>query len=357
MSTDLDALFRDAADERLRPLREARARLVTAPTPLEPLDRLRAALGGAGPRLWIKRDDLTGLALGGNKARKLEYLLAQARAVDADVLVTVGAAQSNHARQTAAAAAATGLDAVLVLRVPPGASAGYRSSGNVLLDRLFGARLVLVDETPADPHPERAAAERVVAELRAQGRRPFLIPSGGSTPVGALGYVEAYAEVAASGVAFDAIVVATGSGGTQAGLVAGRTLLRDDAAGEPRILGVAVSPDGHELAADVSVIARDVLAAFGVALRAGDTQAEVDSDFAGPAYGVPTEGGLEAIRLLARTEGILLDPVYTAKAAAALIDGVRSGRFGDAGDVLFVHTGGAPALFAHEPALTAASAL
>ena len=348
MSADalLDPLFRDAAAPAIRSLRRDRERLVVAPTPLEPLDRLRSELGG-GPRLWVKRDDLTGLALGGNKARKLEYLLADARAQRSDVLITVGAAQSNHARQTAAAAATAGLDAVLVLRVPPGSSAEYRESGNVLLDRLLGARLVLVEETADDPHPERAAAEAVVAELREEGKRPYLIPSGGSTAIGALGYVESYAEIAGAGIRFDDIVVATGSAGTQAGLVAGRALLGGDA----RIRGIAVSPDADELAEAVTEIANETLGLFG---HGPVERASVDGAYVGPAYGALTDGGLEAIRLFARAEGILLDPVYTGKAAAALIAGVRSGVFAEDSDVLFLHTGGAPALFAHATALNEA---
>lgn len=349
----VEGWFDDAPDDTVRRLRAGRFRLVQAPTPLQPLDRLRAALGGEGPRLWIKRDDLTGLALGGNKARKLEYLLAEATDAGADVVVTVGAAQSNHARQTAAAAATAGLDAVLVLRIPRGSTAESVRSGNVLLDRVFGARLVLVEETEHDPHPERAAAEAVVAALRAEGRRPFLIPSGGSTPVGALGYVDAFAEIAAAPVRFDAIVVASGSGGTQAGLLAGRALLSNDP-GEPRprIDGVAVSPGAAEFAREVHALADATLALLGASGVAA-TDVRVDADHVGPAYGIPTPGAIEAIGLFARTEGILLDPVYTGKAAAALIDGIRR-RHSEDRDVLFLHTGGAPALFAHEPVLTAA---
>lgn len=349
-------------------LRAARPSLVTAPTPLQPLDRLRAALGGRGPRLWVKRDDLTGLAFGGNKARKLEYLLADARAGGADVLVTVGAAQSNHARQTAAAAAAEGLDAVLVLRVPPGSDATHLASGNVLLDRVLDARLVFVDETPDDPHPERAAAERVVAELRAEGRRPYLIPSGGSTPVGALGYVEAFAEIVDAGVPFDRVVLATGSGGTQAGLLAGAAVAGAAGTAVPRIEGIAVSPGAEKLTAEVALLTAQTLGLLGASATGAETTAAgrttapgvadpdvtVDPAHVGPGYGVLTDDGIEAIGLFARTEGILLDPVYTGKAAAALVHGIRSGRLDDDADVLFLHTGGAPALFAHERALTAA---
>lgn len=344
----LDPLFLDVADPAIRDLRTLREDLAVAPTPLQPLDRLRDKLGG-GPRLWVKRDDLTGLALGGNKTRKLEYLLADARQHRADVLVTVGAGQSNHARQTAAAAAKAGLECVLVLRVPADATPEYRGSGNVLLDRALGAQVVLVEETADDAHPEIAAADAVVAQLRQDGLRPYLIPTGGSTPVGALGYLESYAELADSGRTFDEIVFANGSGGTHAGLLAARELL--PGAGRPRIHGVAVSPEVDALTDTVEWISREVLGFFG---REPAESPWLDAAHIGPGYGVLTEGGTEAIQLFARTEGILLDPVYTGKAAAALIAGVRSGAYSEDEDVLFLHTGGAPALFAHAPALTEA---
>lgn len=354
-----EALLTHAPDPSARALRSARTPLVFGPTPLHPLDRLRRHLGPLTPRLWIKRDDQTGLALGGNKARKLEYLLAQARTEDADVLVTVGAAQSNHARQTAAAAALAGVESVLVLRVPPDSSESYRETGNVLLDRVLGARVVLVEQTAAEPHPERAAAEEIVARLRAEGRRPFLIPSGGSTAVGALGYVEAFAEIAASGVDLDAIVLATGSGGTQAGLLAGRALRErsirahgDTAHGRVAIHGVAVAPDADALASTVGTLTAETLGLLG--LPAEPAEVHLDDGFVGAGYGAITEEGLEAISLFARVEGILLDPVYTAKAAAALLHGIRSRSFSADADVLFLHTGGAPALFAHAGALNAA---
>jgi D-cysteine desulfhydrase/L-cysteate sulfo-lyase len=344
-----DELVTQTPRSRVAQLHANRERLITAPTPLERLDRLRDALGG-GPRIWIKRDDLTGFALGGNKARKLEYLVAQARQEGADTLITVGAAQSNHARQTAAAAAKAGLGSTLVVRVPQGASVEYRTSGNVLLDRLFGAELVLVDETDADPHPERATANQVAARLREEGRRPFLIPSGGSTAIGALGYVNAYAELAQQAadarVEFSQIVVASGSGGTQAGILAGRALL---AGASPGIRGVAVAPGAAELAEDIAVLTRDTLALFG---EAATVDVELDPDHVGEAYGALSDDGVEALDLFARTEGILLDPVYTAKAAAALLASIRSGAIDADADVLFWHTGGTPALFAHATALT-----
>ncbi|WP_053386192.1 pyridoxal-phosphate dependent enzyme [Leucobacter japonicus] len=369
VDTLLEPWFAAATDPALPHLRRHREPLVFGPTPVHRLDRLRDALGG-GPRLWIKRDDQTGLALGGNKARKLEYLIAEARAAGADTLVTVGAVQSNHARQTAAAAARAGLDALLVLRVPAGISVGRRRSGNVLLNELLGAAVEYVDETPEDPHPERAAAEAALERLRAAGRTPFFIPSGGSTPTGALGYVESFAEIAAlamRGLTFDEIVVASGSGGTQAGLLAGRELFPE--AGRPRVHGVAVSPGAPELAAGVEAHRDEVLARFGAgagAAVAGSAPANVEEasadpailshDQVGDAYGALTPAAIEAIELFARTEGVLLDPVYTAKAAAALIAGVRAGAYAADADVLFLHTGGAPGLFAYAEDLPRASA-
>lgn len=365
----LDELYAQAPDTTLAELRAHRAPLVFGPTPLHPLDRLRAILGGDGPRLWIKRDDQTGLALGGNKARKLEFLVAEAIAAGADTLVTVGAVQSNHARQTAAAAARAGLDAVLVLRVPRGISAERRNSGNVLLDDLLGATVEFVDETADDPHPERAAAEHTLDRLRSAGRTPFFIPSGGSTSTGSLGYLEAYAEIAAQAdhasrrVHFDEIVVASGSGGTQAGLLVGRELLPQ--AGRPRIRGVAVAPGAEALAGEIASLRSETLARFGIAAP-GNTHdgafdgaqvaalepVALDPDFVGSGYGSLTAPAREAIELFARTEGIFLDPVYTAKAAAALIADVRAGAHPADANLLFLHTGGSPALFAYTQELT-----
>lgn len=340
-------LFRDAADARIRELHARRVRFVPGITPLQPLDRLREQVAPAGPRLWIKRDDLTGLALGGNKTRKLEYLVADALAQDADVLVTVGAAQSNHARQTAAAAAAAGLDSVLVLRVPPGSSRDYLGSGNLLLDRILGARVELVPED--GPESPADAYQRVLAELRESGRRPYGIPSGGSTPIGALGYLGSFAE-AIAGLGrpgapgkLDAIVVASGSAGTQAGLVAGATLL-DQPVG---VLGVAVSPDVEALQDHVASLALETVRLFRDDVAVPADRVRVDGRFVGEGYGIPADDTIEAIRLFAQTEGILLDPVYTGKAAAGLVSLLRDGSYGPEQDVLFVHTGGAPALFAH----------
>lgn len=306
--------------------------LAHLPTPLEPMDRLSEALGG--PRLLVKRDDLTGLALGGNKARKLEWLCAQALAEGADVLVTGGGRQSNHVRMTAAAANRLGLDAHLVL----GGDPPEHHDGNLLLDRLLGATM---EYSGADDYyGVEAAIEAAAARLAAEGRRPFAIPIGGASVVGALAYVHAADEMreqaAAAGVAPDRVVVADGSGGTHAGLLAG---LGD----EVEVIGVDVGtrPDLDEY---VPTRAADVAEVAG--RPPPPSAATVDHDHFGRGYGSLTPECVAALRLAARTEGLILDPVYSGKAMAALITWVREGRIGAGETVVFWHTGGAPALFA-----------
>jgi D-cysteine desulfhydrase family pyridoxal phosphate-dependent enzyme len=323
--------------------------LATLPTPLVEAARLRAALGGPGcPRILIKRDDLTGLALGGNKARKLEFLVADALRQSADTLVTSGAVQSNHARMTAAAACAAGLECSLVLSAREEHPA---VQGNLLLDRVFGASIHFIAAS-ADPHlavadDEAVKVAEVAAELVARGRRPYVIPIGGSSPTGALGYVagtlELVTQLSAAGIRADRLYYASGSRGTQAGLELGSRLF--DAA--YRLHGIAVSagePEKRERAAQLINAAAGMLSA-GVRVRAD--QLETDQRFIGEGYGIPTEGCLEAIALTARHEGILLDPVYTGKAMAALIDDVRRKTVEPSETMVFLHTGGVPALFAH----------
>lgn len=315
-----------------------RARLCVLPTPLVRAARLEAALGAGCPRLWIKRDDLTGLALGGNKARKLEYLVAGAADAGATVLITEGAVQSNHARMTVAAANAAGLHAALVLD----AANGDAVAGNLLLDHLLGAEVHIV------PLPGERAAEmdRVAGALRQRGERPFVIPTGGSVPLGALGYVAAVRELLEQLDAVDerpsALYHATGSLGTQAGLVVGARAFAAPFA----IRGIAVSHPAEEKPARGAALATDTAALLGMEtiFEAGDVL--VDGRFVGEAYGKLTPGCVEAIRLLASTEGILLDPVYSGKAMAGLLAHVREGRFRPDDSVVFLHTGGAPALFA-----------
>jgi D-cysteine desulfhydrase family pyridoxal phosphate-dependent enzyme len=311
--------------------------LAHLPTPLEPMDRLAEALapGGRGPRLLVKRDDCTGLALGGNKARKLEPLCAEALAAGCDVLVTGGGAQSNHARMTAAAANRLGLECHIALAPPP-ASAAAPASGNLLLDHVLGARLHLLEHSGY--YEIEAGIEALAAELAADGRRPFAIPVGGASVTGATAYVHAADELAAQldGERVDWVVVAAGSGGTQAGLMAGL-----DA--EIRVLGVDVGtrPDLEDT---VPRLAAET------ATRAGrpapPPRAEIDHSRFGTGYGEVTDATIEAVHLAARTEGLVLDPVYSGKALVGLIAAVREGRIGADETAVFWHTGGAPALFA-----------
>ena len=308
--------------------------LAHLPTPLEPLPRLGAHLGLDD--LWVKRDDLTGLALGGNKARKLELLLADALEQGADTLVTGGGPQSNHARITAAAAATAGLECHLALAGPP----PEHTDGNLLLDHLLGATLHF--EGAIDYYDIERDIEQVAARLAAEGRRPYAIPVGGASVIGAAAYALAIPELDAQldtlGCgAFDWIVVADGSGGTQAGLLAGL------GASPTRVLGVDVGtrPD---LDTAVPDLARATAEHLGRSTDLGPTI--VDHDHVGRAYGWATEGAVAAMRAAARTEGLILDPVYSAKAMDALTTHATTGRIG--GRVLFWHTGGAPAMFAQE---------
>jgi D-cysteine desulfhydrase family pyridoxal phosphate-dependent enzyme len=312
--------------------RPAREPLGFFPTPLHPLPRLQAYLGR--PRLWIKRDDLTGFALGGNKVRKLEFYLGQARAVGADVLLTTGGQQSNHARITAAAAARAGLGCVLVLS--GGAPAAY--TGNLALDRLFGAELRFV----ADRTERAPTLEALATELRRAGRRPLVIPLGGSTPLGALGYVEAAREAAAqlqalglSPAAPVTIVHGSSSGGTQAGLLVGCR-----AAGlAARVVGVSADERRADLTGMVAGIVGPLADQVGVP-RPEAGAVEVLDEYVGEGYGIPTPASDEATRLFARLEGIPLDATYSAKAAAALIDLCRRGASRADEAVIFWHTGG-----------------
>ena len=325
--------------------RFARARFCHLPTALEPLPRLTAHLGG--PQILVKRDDATGLGFGGNKTRKLEFLIGAAFAEGADTLVTAGGVQSNHCRQTAAAAARHGLACALVLqRRVAWNHPDYERGGNVLLDLLAGAEVILV-ERDADLAAE---VERVTEELRASGKRPFVIPIGGSTPVGALGYVaaglELLAQAEAMGRPIDAIVHASGSGGTQAGLLVALQALGTDVS----VLGISVSEPKMELEATVSELADQTAGLLGAAAPPRDAVGVVD-DYIGSDYGQPTTGMHEAVHVCARLEGLFLDPVYTGKAMAGLIDLVRQHRFAKDQTVVFVHTGGTPALFPYLDAL------
>ncbi|MBT6118147.1 MAG: D-cysteine desulfhydrase family protein, partial [Rhodospirillaceae bacterium] len=309
-----------------------RIRLAQLPTPLEPMERLSEHLGA---EIWIKRDDLTGFAGGGNKVRKLEFLMPQAKAAGADTVLTIGALQSNHARQTAAAAARLGFGAVLVLaEVVEGRTEAYAHGGNLALDRLVGAAIRRV---PPGEDVEAAIAE-MVEEREAAGEKVFVIPVGGSNLVGALGYVEAAKEIErqaeAAGLSPERIVTASGSSGTQAGLVLGTAI---------PVLGISVAASNEELTAKVKAIV-DEGCRYPRFSAAAERPIRVDDGFVGKGYGQPTEEMLEALSLVARLEGIFLDPVYSGKAMAGVVHMARAGRL--PGATVFVHTGGMPAIFA-----------
>lgn len=322
-----------------------RVRLCHRPTPLEHLPRLSAHLGG--PQIYIKRDDCTGLATGGNKTRKLEFLMADALAQGATTVITLGGPQSNHARQTAAAAAKLGLRCELVLpKFSKWHGPLYETNGNLLLDGLFGAAVHLVDT-------REAANERVAQindRIRGEGGKAYVIPIGGSTPLGALGYVDAAAEYAAqaeaANLAIDYVIVTTGSCTTHAGLVVGF----DHLDRSERIIGMSISLPAAEATATVRDKARATAELLGWPTASLDERVTVKDGYLGAGYGQPTEGMLEAVALVARQEGILLDPVYTGKAMSGLIALARSGFFKPHKRVVFWHTGGLPALFAYQDA-------
>ena len=338
---------------------QPRFALAALPTPLIEAPRLRQALGGPdrAPRILIKRDDLTGLAFGGNKARKLEFLVGDALRQGATCLVTSGAVQSNHARMTAAAACAAGMRSALVLtshEVQPALQ------GNLLIDHLLGAEVHFIGPNP-DPRiaigdDEAAKIAEVLETLRARGEKPYLIPVGGSSPIGAFGYVSGTFELVGQlfqmGASPRRLYYGNGSRGTQAGLVLGAKLF----SAPYQVYGVAVSGGEPEKTQRALRIARDAAGLLGISPTLAAEDFLNDQEFIGPGYGIPTPGCLEAIRLLARTEGILLDPVYTGKAMAGLIQHVRTGVLAPSDTVVFLHTGGTPALFAHvenlAPALT-----
>jgi 1-aminocyclopropane-1-carboxylate deaminase/D-cysteine desulfhydrase-like pyridoxal-dependent ACC family enzyme len=317
-----------------------RARLATLPTPLE-----EGPVLPGGARLWVKRDDLTGLGMGGNKARKLEFLCGAAAAEGADTLVTVGAGQSNHCRMAAAAGAVLGMPVHLVL----GGSPPREPAGNLLLDILFGAALHF-------PGTERwdeleAAAAALASKLRAEGRRPSVMPIGGSTPVGACGFAAAADELtgqcAARGIAPTVVVHTTSSGGTHAGLLAGFAALRAEGQQVPRVMAIGVAKGVALDAGHATGLARACLQHLGLAadlVAAGD--AAVDARFLGADYGVPTEAADEAIRWAARNGGWVFDRVYTGKGFAGLLGLAREGRFAPGDELVFWHTGGQPAVFA-----------
>ncbi|MCJ7657834.1 MAG: D-cysteine desulfhydrase family protein [Anaerolineales bacterium] len=311
----------------------ARLDFAHLPTPVERLPRLSEYLGG--PEILVKRDDQTGLATGGNKTRKLEYLLAEAQGEGAGTLITTGAVQSNHCRQTAAAAARCGFDCILVLV----GEQPETVSGNLFLDQLFGAEIVWTKRETRDE-----TLQRVFSKSLSEGGQPYLVPYGGSNPTGASAYAFAMKELIEQGIAADWIVFASSSGGTQAGMVVGAHLFGF----QGQVLGISVDEPAQVLQSRVAELARGVADFMGEGLSITPQDIQVNADYLGGGYGVVSDTERESIRLFAIYEGILLDPVYTGRAAGGMIDLIRKGFFSPDERVLFWHTGGMPALFAEK---------
>ena len=326
-----------------------RTRLAHLPTPLEPMPRLSKELG---VEIWIKRDDCTGLSTGGNKTRKLEFLMGEALEQGADMVMTQGATQTNHGRQTAAAAAKLGLACHLLFEDRTGYNnANYNNNGNVLLDHLHGAT---TQKFPGG-HDMPAEMERAAERKRAEGRKVYVIPGGGSNPTGALGYVNCAFEMVSQandmGLRIDRVVHATGSSGTQAGLVTGFCAMN----AQIPVLGIgtrAPRPKQEDMVFSLATRTSEKLGCPGVVTR---EDVVANTDYVGEGYGLPTDSGLEAIRMFAELEGILLDPCYSAKGAAGMIDLARKGTFKDQ-RIVFVHTGGAAALGGYDFAFDTANA-
>ncbi len=312
--------------------------LLSGPTPLQRATNLEVSLGSRSPRIYIKRDDLTGLAYGGNKARKLEYLVADALARRSTVLVTEGAAQSNHARMTAAAAARAGLECLLILDTRNGGELG----GNLLLDHLMGAEVRLVE----DQVTRRKVMATIGDELIADGQIPYVIPTGGSVPLGATGYVafvlELLGQLQAVGESPRRIYLATGSAGTWAGIEVGVGAFSTSFL----VQGIAVSETANDMATQTADLAHETATLLHSRQRFHFGEILVDDGFIGPGYGKATREGLDAIRLLARTEAIFLDPAYSGKAMAGLLRHIQTGELRPNDSVVFLHTGGGPSLFA-----------
>jgi L-cysteate sulfo-lyase len=306
------------------------------------MDNLTADFGG--PRLWIKRDDCTGLAGGGNKTRKLEFLIADAIRQGADTVITQGATQSNHVRQTVAIATKLGLASHVILEDRTGSrNSEYQHNGNVFLDRLLGAEISRV----AGGTDMDGAMEELAGQLRSEGRRPYIIPGGGSNAIGALGYVNAALELVAQandrGLRIDRLVHATGSAGTQAGLVAGLAAMNTAIP----VLGIGVRAPKDIQEGKVFRLAEETAELIGAPAAVRREQVMANCDYVGEGYGISTGESIAAIEVFARREAILLDPVYSGKGAAGLIDLLQRGEFAADENIVFLHTGGSQALFAY----------
>jgi D-cysteine desulfhydrase family pyridoxal phosphate-dependent enzyme len=302
------------------------------PTPVEELPRLSNALGG--PQIFVKRDDQTGLAFGGNKTRKLEFIIAEAHQQGAQMLISAGSVQSNHCRQTAAAAARFGFGCTLVLS----GEQTQLPSANFLLDKLFGAHIILTAN-----RSERDSIMKKIYDTAAQeGKKPFLVPYGGSSPTGVIGYVYAIKELMEQKFNPDWIVFATSSGGTHAGMILGKRVFGF----EGKLLGISIDEQENWIKSNVSVLASDASEKLGDRIDFGPEDVLVMDDYCKSGYGVLTDAEREAVKMFAKYEGLLLDPVYTGRAAAGMIDLIKKGFFKETEKVLFWHTGGQPALFA-----------
>lgn len=323
-----------------------RVPLAHLPTPLEFLPRLTKHLGG--PNVYVKRDDCTGLGTGGNKTRKLEFLMADAIKKKADVIITQGAVQSNHARQTAAAAAKIGMKCELVFekRVAD-ATTAYKESGNVFLDKLFGANIHEV----ANGSDMTKEMEDLSDQLREKGSSPYIIPGGGSNPIGALGYVDCVIELIAQAkskdITFDSIIMSTGSAGTQAGLVVGSKITKSNIP----VLGIGVNAPKEAQEEKVFKLASDLSDFMGLPSLVSRDDVVANCDYVGDGYGIPTPEMNKALLQLARLEGLLFDPVYSGKGLAGMIDLIGKGYFENQKNIVFIHTGGAAGLFAYHDIL------
>jgi len=316
-----------------------RLRFAHLPTPLEPMENLSRLLDG--PNIWVKRDDCTGLAGGGNKTRKLEFLMADAEQQGADTIITQGAVQSNHARQTAAIAAKLGYECYLLLENRTGSDdPDFLANGNVLLDDIYNARL---SDFPAGTDMNQEMLS-LAEELRVAGKKPYIIPGGGSNRIGALGYVNAAYELVGQcndqGLKVDHIVHATGSTGTQAGLVTGLTAIHSGI----ELMGISVRAPKGAQEENVYRLACETAEFIGSSAALNRSDVVANSDYVGEGYGIPTDGMIEAVEMTARHESILLDPVYSGKGMAGLIDLVRQGFYRRGENIVFIHTGGAQAL-------------
>jgi len=319
-----------------------KVRLGHLPTPLEPMDRLSEILGG--PRLWVKRDDCTGLSSGGNKTRKLEFLMADAQSKGADTIITQGATQSNHARQTTAAAAKLGMECHILLEDRTGSNDNnYILNGNVLLDRLHGAS-VSKRSGGSDMNLEMQDFADALIE---KGKKPYIIPGGGSNPIGALGYVNCARELTEQaseiGLKIDALVHATGSAGTQAGLVTGLAAIQSSI----HLLGIGVRAPKDKQEQMVFDLAQKTADYLDTGIEIERDKVRAICDYVGAGYGLPTDGMIKSVKLLAQSEGLLFDPVYSGKGLDGLIDQIKKGYFAGMDNVVFLHTGGSAALFGY----------